>query len=48
MEERYYDAVGHAGVIVALAAPLHFLAPVRDDMVSFLRGGERHAGDSAR
>ena len=48
VEERYYDDVGHAGIIVAMAAPLHFLAPVRDDMVSFLRGGERHAGDSAR
>lgn len=48
VEERYYDDVGHAEIIVAMAAPLHFLAPVRDDMVSFLRGGDKHAGDAAR
>jgi len=47
-EERYYDDVGHAEIIVAMAAPLHFLAPVRDDVVSFLRGGGKHAGDRAR
>jgi acetyl esterase/lipase len=45
VEERYYDDVGHAEIIVAMAAPLHFLAPVRDDVVAFLRGGdERRAG----
>ena len=44
-EERYYDDVGHAEIIVAMAAPLHFLAPVRDDVVTFLRrGDERRTG----
>lgn len=47
-EERYYDDVGHAEIIVAMAAPLHFLAPVRDDMVTFLHADGKHAGDRAR
>jgi hypothetical protein len=25
-----------------MAAPLHFLAPVRDDVVTFLRRGDEH------
>jgi acetyl esterase/lipase len=41
-EERYYDDVGHAELIVAMSAPLHFLAPTRDDVVTFLRRGADH------
>jgi acetyl esterase/lipase len=48
VEERYYDDVGHAEIILAMAAPLHFLAPVREDMASFLHAGGKHAGDRAR
>jgi acetyl esterase/lipase len=45
VEERYYDRVSHVELIAAMAAPLHFLAPTRDDVLAFLRDDNRHAGD---
>ena len=35
---RLYDRVGHATLVGALAWPLRWLAPVRDDLVGFIRG----------
>ena len=35
-EARLYPGLGHAAVLGALAAPLRFLAPVRDDTCQFL------------
>ncbi|MBI1774382.1 MAG: alpha/beta hydrolase [Proteobacteria bacterium] len=35
-DERYYAALGHIGLVAALASPLRFLDPVLDDVVAFL------------
>ncbi len=35
---RLYDRVGHATLVGALAWPLRWMAPVRDDLVNFIRG----------
>lgn len=37
VEERYYRTVGHITIIGAIAHPLQFLAPVLDDVTSFVR-----------
>jgi len=34
--ERYYDRLGHAAVIGAMARPLRFIAPVLDEATAFL------------
>jgi acetyl esterase/lipase len=34
--EKYYQGVGHIGLIGAIAAPLHFYAPTLDDVSAFL------------
>jgi acetyl esterase/lipase len=35
-ETRFYDGVGHVGLVAALATPLRFTAPVLDDVDAFL------------
>lgn len=37
VDERYYRTVGHITIIGAIAHPLQFLAPVLDDVTSFVR-----------
>ena len=39
VEERLYPRIGHLSILGALARPLRFLAPVRDDVTAFVTGG---------
>ncbi len=45
VEERYYDGLSHALLIGTLGDPVSLLAPVRDDVVAFIR---RSTGEAAR
>lgn len=38
VETRRYDGIGHAQIMGAMAGPLRFLCPVRDDVLRFIRG----------
>lgn len=38
---KEYDGIGHAGLVMAIAPPLRWRAPVLDDMLAFL---DRHGG----
>lgn len=44
VETREYRLIGHGGIVVALAAPLRWLAPVRRDVADFIR---RHPSPGA-
>ena len=46
-EERYYEGVSHIGLIAGMAAPLHFLSPVLDDVAQFLKGDALPNSDAA-
>jgi len=43
VEERHYPGVGHAGLVLALALPLRWHAPVLADLAAFLH---RHLGSA--
>jgi len=44
VEERFYDGLGHAPMIGAFAWPLEFLAPVRRDVLEFIKARSGGAG----
>ncbi len=41
VEEKYYSGIGHERLVGALAAPLHFLAPVLEDITRFIDADRR-------
>ncbi|WP_206020407.1 alpha/beta hydrolase [Rhodovarius crocodyli] len=38
VETRTYEAIGHVQIMGAMAGPLRFLCPVREDVLRFIRG----------
>jgi hypothetical protein len=43
VEHREYANLCHIGLVLALAAPLRWLAPVRAEVVRFVQEGARRA-----